>query len=313
MPLTYRQTLIVTVVALIIFAAALLGSRDRAPESEPRGVAIEDVQPQPSPRTGSAFLEPDNIQRFVIPEPQRSTDPQPLFPSPEDTPKYLEGESLPLPAGETEEKSLLAPSSPPRHSLSPSAISPSSSQPSNPNFENIDVFLGAIAKAERAQGLSEAEISEHARVILAYAATSTNFREEFEKSFSNGLALSPLDESLFGRFASATRSLLRPLADALIPSASAVTGVPFGGPILFVYPCSCPPGIVALTVGPPSTASVLNYTVGTQAFLNYNLPAARFLLGLYTPGVQSCWQYALLGCFTIPAAGHIQPTVGSSL
>lgn len=190
----------------------------------------------------------------------------------------------------------------PAPSRRPSADTPPAS-PSNPNLVNIDFYLEEVGKLERVQGVDEATIQEHARFIRDYAAsTSTDFRAQFESELKRNLTAPQ----------SGFRKLIDPLLGWLAEPAQAITGAPFGGPIVYVYPCSCPPEIFSLGVGPPSTAPVLNYAAGTQAFLSYNLPAARFLLGLYTPGVQSCWQFDILGCFPIPAAGQIQPMVGSS-
>ncbi len=182
----------------------------------------------------------------------------------------------------------------------------------NPNLVNIDFYLEKVAELERVNGVNEETINEHAKSIREYAAsTSTNFRTQFETDLRSNLTNPPSSGVPWGVF-SMFEKLLEPILGLVMKPAQAVTGVPFGGPIVYVYPCSCPPGIFSLGVGPPSTTPILNYVVGTQAFLSYNLPAARFFLGLYTPGVQSCWQYAVVACFPIPAAGQIQPMVGSS-
>lgn len=181
---------------------------------------------------------------------------------------------------------------------------------SNPNFENIDIFLGKLAELEKAKGLDVATIEQRANSIRQYAATSTNFRTQFEASVKKP-ATNPQGSS--GNFLFNLGTLLRPILDQLAPQAFAITGVPFGGPITFVYPCSCPPNIFLLTIGPPSTAQLLDYVGGTEAFLSYNLPYARFLLGYYMPGSgEACWQLAAPSCIPLPAEGTVEPFVGSS-
>lgn len=174
------------------------------------------------------------------------------------------------------------------------------SLPSNPNLVNIDFYLENIAKLEREQGLDEATIQEHARIIREFASTSTDFRTQFEQELKKNLIN---QESSFNKLLDVFFGWIAKPANA--------SGVPFGGPILYALPCTCSP-VYSLAIGPPSTASILNYRIGTQAYLSKNLPAARFLLGFFTPGVQSCMIFVGLGCVFLPAYGEIQPMVGSS-
>lgn len=193
--------------------------------------------------------------------------------------------------------------------VAPKSNSPTTSvSPLNPNLVNIDFYLEKIAELERKSGVSEETIQEHRRFIRNYAAsTSTDFRAQFEAELKKGLTGDSTVNSV-----AVWRRLFDLFAGWILEQVNAASGAPFGGPIVYVYPCSCPPGIFSLSIGPPSAASILDYVAGTQAFLSQNLPAAKFLVGLYTPGVKSCWQLATPSCFPIPSEGQIQPMVGSS-
>lgn len=106
-----------------------------------------------------------------------------------------------------------------------------------------------------------------------------------------------------------------------IQKASASSGAPFGGFIIFVASeiCTCNQMIGQLFVELPSAPvgisnMTLNYVKGAQAFLNYNLPEEDTAsLGFYTPGVLSCLIRVHKVCVPLPAAGQITPVVGTSL
>jgi len=85
----------------------------------------------------------------------------------------------------------------------------------------------------------------------------------------------------------------------------------FGGPVVY-FPCTCSAGTVYyVVIGPPSMG-YFSYTVGTQGYANYNMPFARYALGLYTPGTGACWMGVTPYCYTMPTTGFMTNTLGSS-
>ena len=92
--------------------------------------------------------------------------------------------------------------------------------------------------------------------------------------------------------------------------------VPFGGLIVYTVPCTC-----GFTVNyhwfaplfiPIPTTGPLAAPVTPNLFPFFILHPGAWALGLYTPGVQSCWMYAAVACFPLPVLGTITPFTGSS-
>ncbi len=84
-----------------------------------------------------------------------------------------------------------------------------------------------------------------------------------------------------------------------------VTGTPFF--------CNCS-GNFLVTISPPVPGTFVYY-MGSQAFLNYNLPQPGiWALGTYTP-VGVCLIYSGKGCVNAPTPvmGTISPMVGTSI
>lgn len=92
-----------------------------------------------------------------------------------------------------------------------------------------------------------------------------------------------------------------------------IIGLPFGGKVITAIPCTCDAGNFLLTISPP-VGGQFTYRIGTQAYLNYNLPMPGiWALGMYEPG-SVCMMYVGKGCspFGSPI-GWITPVVGTSL
>jgi len=102
----------------------------------------------------------------------------------------------------------------------------------------------------------------------------------------------------------------------LLPSSSHAQ-VPFGGLDVFEFPCTCSPYMYTyfapLFYGPVPAAGVLAVPDWGVAFPFYELFPSAWALGTYTPGVQACWMYAVMGCFTLPVVGVVDPFTGTSL
>jgi len=182
----------------------------------------------------------------------------------------------------------------------------------NPNSINLEYFVSSVDTEGKKQGLSEETLRTIESVIRATAATTTDFRKEFFASASLKEKTAAAAPQRLTGFAGAVERLL--MAVGFVRVAQAFTGIPFGGALLYVYPCSCPPGIwlIGIQPLPPSFAPLLSYQTGAQLFASYNIPATTELLGFYAPGIQACWQYAVAGCYPLPNAGLIEPIVGSA-
>ena len=103
----------------------------------------------------------------------------------------------------------------------------------------------------------------------------------------------------------------------ILPSIS-YAQVPFGGFEVSVFPCTCTGQFLhyfaPLFLGPVPTTGALTYPMGaTTAFLFGMLHPGAWALGLYTPGVQSCWVWAGKFCFPLPSLSAITPFTGTSL
>ena len=89
-------------------------------------------------------------------------------------------------------------------------------------------------------------------------------------------------------------------------------GLPFGGFVGVVMPCTCTPGSFLLTVGPPTPGQYV-YVSGVPQSANMQLPRAGvWVLGLFSPpGV--CMIYAGKSCVPLGApVGTILPFAGTS-
>lgn len=178
----------------------------------------------------------------------------------------------------------------------------------NPNLKNLDVFLAAIDKSESQKGLSAAAIANIKEIVKKTTATTTDLRAEFLRQVQNNSHQSVDDTSLTGRvFAGLTQVFY----GIFMPEhARAAASIPFGGAILFTYPC-CGTWLITLEPLPPSYAALLTYTPFSQAYLSYNIPFTTWLLGEYEPGAGVC-QTGVYCDESIDSEGMIIPIVGSS-
>lgn len=96
---------------------------------------------------------------------------------------------------------------------------------------------------------------------------------------------------------------------------NAGSGLPFGGPMVFTYPCTCSDAVmifVGPTANPLNSDLLLGYVPGSQAFASYNIPLSPWLLGNYVPAAPICYMYIGYGCAPVTTEGTITPMVGSS-
>ena len=99
-----------------------------------------------------------------------------------------------------------------------------------------------------------------------------------------------------------------------IKRSEAALGVPFGGLVLWEYPCTCSPGtiMVYLSLPRPGLYAVNPTALGPLLFLDKVIAPGSWLLGSYAPGVQSCIMYYGVTCAPFPVLGTITST-GTSL
>lgn len=209
---------------------------------------------------------------------------------------------------------------------------------------NVDGLQGTLSVIERVgvkQGLSSAEIDKLKTIVTKdVTATSTPLLASFVKQVLKdnpgqppitlgdqlkSLALSFRDLFLpheaLAINASSIFSGSTPFDDptlgagGLIGFGTATTpAVPFGGAIIGTpIWCLCSASWwIPITPLPPTMPEALMYMPGSQAYLNFNIPATLWLLGLYEPGPQ-CFIYDGDSCVPLPTQGLITPVVGSSL
>jgi hypothetical protein len=93
---------------------------------------------------------------------------------------------------------------------------------------------------------------------------------------------------------------------------NAYAQVPFGGLVVWSFFCNCSANYLIFLTQP--SPGFYSYFLGTQAFLNYNLPRPGiWVLGLYTPGgVCLVWSGPTCVPFATPI-GTINPMVGTSI
>ncbi|MFA6519286.1 MAG: peptidoglycan-binding domain-containing protein [Candidatus Paceibacterota bacterium] len=193
---------------------------------------------------------------------------------------------------------------------SPSSASTPAAQ--NSNSQNLDIFLAAIDKVGTKQGLSASELATIKKQIVTEAATTTDLRAEFMKQVGYAPRRSATNDSFGGQVLAIIEHAF---SSVFLPEhARAATGVPFGGAFVYASYCTCSlTWILGITPLPPTFAVLLTYVPFSQAFLSYNIPATKWLLGNYIPGAGACSYVIPSGCTPpIPNEGMITPVVGSS-
>lgn len=194
----------------------------------------------------------------------------------------------------------------------------------NPNTINLDYEIALVTKVGKEQGVSDEKIQQEIQNIRNIVATTTNLSNTFFSRIAAaaqtpGPTLSFADE-VNNSFGTAFLKIFSLLGLGPIERARAATAsVPFGGHIVFIYPCTCTAGEVwRVTIAPPlppSYATLLDAPVGEQLFASYNSPLVGiYELGFYMPGAPSCIMYYGVTCApnVIPGWGTILPFVGSS-
>lgn len=192
----------------------------------------------------------------------------------------------------------------------PIAIPRQITQSQNPNMVNSDRLFSAIEKSARAKHLSSAKIAKIETQVRKDLATTTDLRATFLKLVQRNSRQVTIEKSVFS---SALSTIEQALGMVFTPKkARASIGVPFGGPLLSAFWCTCSKTwLIAIGPLPPTYVELLDYLEGSQAFLSYNIPATNWLLGSYSGG-NVCFIKLPKKCLQIPSEGVITPIVGSS-
>lgn len=93
--------------------------------------------------------------------------------------------------------------------------------------------------------------------------------------------------------------------------------VAFGGLEVASFPCTCGFAFTYHVFAPLYVSSVpgagaLAAPTGPTTYPFYVLHPSAWALGLFTPGVQSCWMWAGKFCFPLSTLGTITPFTGVS-
>jgi len=185
----------------------------------------------------------------------------------------------------------------------------------NPNLEDFDKTLSTVRKVGGEQGLLADEIRKVEDVLTAEVATTTNLKALFVKESIEANSLSVLPKQSFDNlFSNDKKSFTDKIAsvflDILFPKADAITSN-FGGRIVTPILCTCSGNwlmtIIPYGIGP----ALLTHYVGAQAYLNFNVPFAMYVIGKYSSAGAPCLMYAGVTCVTIPSQGMTTPFMGS--
>lgn len=193
------------------------------------------------------------------------------------------------------------------------STTPTNSIKQGPNYENASLFMDSVEKVSKKKGYSSEKIALIKDQIYQGLSTTTDLKKEFIKMIKKqekNVSKNDRAQSLFGEQFS---SLLTKIRSTIYPKeVSAETGIPFGGALLFAFPCNCSnTWLLEISPLPPTGVVLLDYIQGSQAYLSYNIPITNWLLGEYIIGAQTCFTGYM--CTGIPAEGLITPMVGSSL
>jgi len=82
----------------------------------------------------------------------------------------------------------------------------------------------------------------------------------------------------------------------------------------FMYSCTCSTYYNWMVFFPFHTNGIITgAAMSVPMIVNYSIystsPAQRYV-GTYVPGLQSCWIYAVYGCFTLPVYGTVLEMTG---
>lgn len=187
------------------------------------------------------------------------------------------------------------------------------------NLENMEWYIDKVKETARNQGFEEEKIVLIEKTIRdTVEATTTDLKADFTKQLK--VAMEARRKEMAMKAESDPNPFVRVFTkismnlENLFPKAEASIGVPFGGRLMYTFPCTCSGAwSVGLIPTGPTYAPILSVYAGSQAYAYYSAPFALHFLGTYIPGVQACWMYAVLACFPFPSYGIMTPFLGTAL
>lgn len=190
----------------------------------------------------------------------------------------------------------------------------------HPNFEHYEEFVGAIRTVGSEQGYSLEELDFMQEKVTEALATTTDYQALFlqEQLKNNELpdfsSIYDTNGPSFGSFFSNIGNYLLPTAHAQAPQGRCEQGnqICFGSMVIFPFLCTCSGNwLITMRPFPPRYIALLTHYQGAQAYLSYNTPFTRWLVGFYQQGGQ-CQFYAGISCVSLPSQGQTSPRLGSS-
>jgi hypothetical protein len=198
----------------------------------------------------------------------------------------------------------------PAHALIAATLPAKQSTQTNTNQIYLERFIKAVEKTNK----NNPDLPLIVQQIRKDSATTTDLVSTFLKQaapVNKNQKKAPSKLGFVG-------DLLASLVDLVIKpkEADASIGLPFGGPLLYVYPCTCSPAWVTFTgptANPLTSDLLLTYITGSQAYGYYTLPFSPHILGTYLITPPACYMYAGISCIPFYTEGTITPLVGSAL
>jgi len=193
------------------------------------------------------------------------------------------------------------------HSPVTSTTTVSTSTP--PSLTGIELFRAKLHALAEKQKVAASDLT----VIDAAIDEQVNSGIDYKNKFLNAWRGQKSTSQEKNNFFTFVKETLDRLAGALVPTAYAVTGTPFGGALEFAFYCACSDTwLLTIQPLPPSYAALLSYLPETQEYSGYNIPFTAELLGFYIPGAGVCLVPGYPTCIYTPNEGYITPFVGSS-
>lgn len=188
-----------------------------------------------------------------------------------------------------------------------------------PISERIDMYVADVKKGLKERGESDQLIASAEQELRKTTANAEkdldNFFKQEQETYNKKQAEADGPVMAFFKTSLSTISTF-----FVGETAQAALGLPFGGYVTLVVPCTCAPVVSQMFVflaNPYAVATsnmTLDYVYPTQAFNWHTLPLPGVAtIGAYTPLVPSCLIYVGAGCIVLPSRGLITPVVGSSL
>jgi hypothetical protein len=193
--------------------------------------------------------------------------------------------------------------------------------PDGPSPKNVDYFVSLVEEIGKRNGVADDQldlVTDRIRQDTSETDPNTAFFEHLRERSGPPLLnrVFPDTDLLRDEGASFSGRLRRLVTNFFLPpSTYAQTyNQPYGGTIVFTYPCTCTGGAVWLVAIFGTRGGLFEYTVGTQLYLGYNLPYTTQVAGFYVlpTANYACQMYYGTTCAPFPNMGLMTGLSGSS-